>query len=304
MTARKVLVTGASGFLGIAVCRALTNAGSRVLAMWNRLPPALKHSRIEWVQADLSGSGPPPKLRRLAFDSVIHLAAVLPVAPITAEDAARVNRRIDDGAFRIAASRGATVIYASGTSVYGDLRDVTPVFEDMIPNPSNPYLRAKLAGEQLGADVVCAAGGRFVSLRVCAPYGPGQATQTVVQLFVERALTGEPLRYYGSGSREQAFTFVSDAAAAFLLALDAGNGCYNIAGGPPVSMKELAELIADLAGRPAGLVQAAGQPDPQEGVRARFNTGRAARELTWTPKVSLREGITRCLGARRSKLLP
>lgn len=300
---RTVLVTGALGFLGRAVCRALVDAGNQVLATWHRQAPALDHPAIRWIRADLTAADPLSGEGGVEFACVMHLAAVLPTGTVTPEDAARVNRRIDETVFRIAAVRRATVVYASGTSVYGELRGDASVAEDATATPIDPYPMAKLAGERSGAEIVGAAGGRFVSLRVCAPYGPEQAARTVLQVFIERALKAESVSYYGSGSREQSFTFVTDATAAFLLALDTGEGCYNIAGGPPVTMKELAFIVAELARAPARLVQAAGSPDPQEGLRARFDTRRAARELGWVQRVALREGIARCLAARRSGAL-
>lgn len=299
MTQRPVLITGASGFLGLEVCRALAGAGHQVVAVRHRRDGTFKHPAVRWIRADLSAAGLPRGADRSGFGAIVHLAAMLPSGTVTAEEAARVNRRIDDRVFKMAATQGATVVYASGTSVYGELREDVPVDERAEPAPLGPYPLAKLEGERTGAEAVRSGGGRFVALRVCAPYGPGQAVRTVIQLFVERALAGEPLLYFGTGSREQAFTFVSDAAAAFRLALGAGEGCYNIAGGPVITMKDLAATVAELAGRPA-LVQASGRPDPEEGRRARFDTGRAARELGWIPHVPLRDGLLRCIRARQT----
>jgi nucleoside-diphosphate-sugar epimerase len=239
----------------------------------------------------------------MEFGAVIHLAALLPSAATSTEEAARLNRHIDDRVFRWAAARAASVIYASGTSVYGDLRGEALVDERASVSPLDPYLQAKADGERSGADIVHKGGGRFVALRICAPYGPRQTARTVLQVFVERALASEPLLYYGTGLREQAFTFASDAAAACLLALEAGDGCFNIAGSPAITMKDLATMVARLAGKPAHFVRAAGRPDPQEGRRARFDTRRAARELGWTPKVPLRDGLLLCLQARRPEAL-
>lgn len=294
-----VVVTGATGFLGRAVCRAVADTGRPVLAVWHHRVPDSSHPGIRWIQADLS-SGNLGDMLAEDFEAVLHLAAVLPSAHASSTEAARRNRRIDEAVFDLAAERRAAVIYASGTSVYGALRDSRAADEDAVPGPVDPYPRAKLESERAGARLLRAAGGRFVALRLCAPYGPGQSSRTVMQIFIEAALNGAPLRYFGDGSREQAFTYVSDAAAAFVLALSAGDGCYNIAGAPPVTMKSLALLVAEVAGIPASRVIADGRPDPQDGLRARFATARAARELGWSPLVPLREGIARCLAARRA----
>lgn len=301
MTTQKILVTGASGFLGLAVCRALVDAGIQAIGTWHQMTPAYQHSRLEWVRIDLSAAAATLELHTLEFDTIIHLAAAIPARSVSAEDAANLNRVIDSLVFRAAASKGATVLYASGTSVYGELRDLMPVSEDAMVFPPSPYPRAKLESERLGTEISDRAGTRFVALRICAPYGPGQKTRTVIQMFVENALEEIPLQYFGSGTREQAFTFVSDVADAFVLASHAGSGCYNIAGYPAVKMRELALLVAEQAGVSSELVRPADRSDPQDGFTARFDVSRAARELGWSPKVSLRDGISRCIAARRAE---
>ena len=300
MKPQTVLVTGASGFVGFSVCRAVIGLGIHVIGTWRKTAPTFQHLGLEWVRADFS-SASLPELQPHDFDAVIHTAAAIPGGSLSAEDAATCNRSIDNSIFRLAAARRTPLVYASSSSIYGERRDVITLSEGAMVFPSNPYSRAKLESEQMGAETADRASTRFVALRICAPYGPGQKARTVMQSFVENALKRKPLQYLGTGSREQAFTFVSDVADAFVLALRAGTGCFNIAGHPAVTMKELALLVAEQAGAPTDLVQPAGQPDLQEGLTARFEVKRAGRELGWSPKVSLRDGISRCLAARRTE---
>src|SRR5690349_12622399 len=259
MTIQNILVTGASGFLGLAVCRALSNIDVQVSAIWHGTEPDLQHLRLQWLRADLAASFP-SGIQRAKFDAVIHLAAVIPSRNIGLEDAAFQNRKIDERVFHFAADRRLTVIYASGTSVYGDSSGRESVSEQARCSPSNPYACAKLDGERSGAEMAERSGSRFVALRVCAPYGPGQKARTVMQAFIDNASGNRALEYFGSGTREQAFTYVSDAANAFVLALRSGGGCYNIAGEAPVTMKNLALLVADQAGISRERVRPAGQP--------------------------------------------
>ena len=300
MTGATILVTGASGFLGTAVCHALVDSGANIIATHYRSALAFEHPSLHWIACDLTSTSAELDLLCQRFDTVFHLAAVLPSGQTAEKEAARINRHIDDLVFRTAAKKRVPVVYASGTSVYGHTRDVTPISETSRAAPSSPYPQAKLDSERAGADMALGAGTRFVALRLCAPYGPRQRARTVLQVFIERSLRGETLEYYGSGRREQAFTFESDAARAFLLAVRKGNGCYNVTGAPSITMRELALLVADVGGHSAGLVKAAAFTDPQEGLTARFNTLRASVELGWQPNVSLREGIVRCMAVRKA----
>ena len=172
------------------------------------------------------------------------------------------------------------------------------------PQPDNPYARAKLESEIAGAEQAQRHGTAFTALRLCAPYGPGQIARTVVSVFVEAALQGAPLQYYGRGTREQCFTFVADVARAFALALEAPPGTYNVAGESPVTMKKLGYLVAEVCGVPNKLVRPSGHPDPQEGVRARFDCGLAKRSLGWVPAVSLRDGLARHVAEHRNRVSP
>ena len=301
MTAQQVLVSGASGFVGRAVTRALIDVGAQVLGTWYRTAPDFQHPRLRWIRADLSSPSTVPECRHMDFDAVVHLAAEIPTASMSADRAAAQNRSVDERVFRLAAERRVPLVYASSSSVYGEQIGSALLSEDGPTIPTNPYSRAKLESERLGADIADGAGTRFVALRICAPYGPGQKTRTVVQIFVDSALGNRPLEYFGNGSREQAFTFVSDIASAFVHALHAGNGSYNIAGAPPIQMKNLALLVAELSGISGNLVRPAGRPDPQEGFAARLSIARAARDLQWSQRVSLREGLMRCISSRRAE---
>ena len=130
-------------------------------------------------------------------------------------------------------------------------------------------------------------------MRICAPYGPRQKTRTVLRIFIECAQNGSPLMYHGSGLREQDFVQVEDVAAAILSAIrhPAANGIFNIAGGSPISMKDLAHLVARTVGNPLAKVCASGCPDHQENYRARFSLKRAEELLGWKPTIKLEQGI-------------
>jgi UDP-glucose 4-epimerase len=283
----RVLVTGAGGFLGEYVCSALKISGHEVVRVVH-MGGAAKDA----IALDLEDAESAEKLATARPRVVIHLAAVLPASFEGGEatKAAETNERIDQNVFTACKSVKADLVYASGASVYGPAE--VNATEESPTNPIGPYVAAKLRGEAAGQAMAAQAGTRFVSLRINAPYGPGQRKRTVLRLFLEQALKGEPLRYHGTGSREQDFTHASDVAAAAVLAAQSRESeIFNISGGEPVSMKTLAELVRQSVPGCDSPVGPSGEPDPQEGARARFSIRKARELLGWTPRVKLEAGV-------------
>jgi UDP-glucose 4-epimerase len=284
----RIVVTGGAGLIGSAVCARLYDAGHDVTGtFWCTAPPDLG-SGVEWRQVDLTDAG---------ALSAVPAADAIPVTFDKAHSVAQTNRMIDDNVFEYVSRTEASLIYASSSSLYGDgpakhpggFRESDPIAADA------PYQREKAWAEAEGRQVADRAGARFTALRINAPFGPRQRTQTVMRRFLGDARAAHRLRYYGEGSREQDFTYIDDVAGAFASALAGPGGVFNVSGGQPVSMRGLASLIAELAGLDPDLVGPAGMPDPQEGRRARFDLSAARTVLGWTPQTELREGISRCL---------
>lgn len=290
---RVVWVTGAGGFIGRAACEALHVAGFDVIRLvWP--DPGAEVRGPDWIVCDLV-EGPPAIPSAGSMPStLVHLAAEIPPAfeGAEAERTARRNREMDDNVFDFCGSVGAGVVFASSGSVYGEGRG--QVFaEDGTVDPRGPYAAGKLRSEQRGGAVLAASGVPFTALRISAPYGPGQGTRTVIQHFLRRAMAGEGLEYHGSGSRMQDFVYVGDVAEAIVRSVrTAGDGVFNIASGQPVSMRDLAATVADVAGGGVS-VGPSGQADEQEGLTASYAIDAAARVLGWSPATTLAAGLTR-----------
>jgi nucleoside-diphosphate-sugar epimerase len=290
---RHVLVTGAAGLIGAAVCRQLAGEGIPFTAVWHDVEPPFECRH----QCDLSVPGALEAID--SADAIVHLAALLPVSFDDCAEEAERNRRMDEHVLAAAERLRARLVYASTISLYAPGTGTGAVLDENAPlEPVGPYQQEKAWVEQTGLAWAERTGLAFTALRVCAPYGPGQRTRTVIQLFAERALAGGPLEYFGSGSREQDFTWAGDAAEAFVRALDGPTGAFNVASGRPVTMRELADVVAGVAGLEAGAVRAAGRPDPQEGTLARYDVTAARRHLGWSARTTLRAGIEHVLAER------
>jgi UDP-glucose 4-epimerase len=289
----RVLVTGAAGFVGRAVVKSLVRRGTVVVgtsASGRRVPDAEMHfldlTRSDEVEDFVQREG--------TFGIVVHAAADVP-GKFTAKDSERAllaNIAMTANAGKTLRPQG-RIVYISSSSVYGSSG------KDRGACPNNLYSVSKLAGEHIAQ--VCALGsdGKAVSLRISAPYGVGQPHRTVLQLFVERAVAGESLGYFGTGSRTQDFTHVDDVADAVVCACQRGEGQYDISGGRPIGMRALAELVVSTVGRPGARVEPAGIPDPQEHFRANFASKRAEEELQFSPSRQLEDGIRELAGVVR-----
>ena len=275
---RSVLVTGAGGCIGRAVCQSLEASGWQVWRHTRRPSPGS-------IAADLCKSDAlelaAPDLRPAA---VIHLAAVFPGVP-DSEQNPRANEQMLTSLMHWMKPRGiATCLLASSSAVYGTAQP--PCTEDTGPLPQGWYAEGKLVAERALADGPW----RTISLRISAPYGPHPAVPTVVHRFLKMAADGEDLPLWGTGARTQHFVHVADVARAFLLALEgSAAGVFNIAGPAPVSMAELATAAVRVT-RSQSQVRCAGD-DPQEAYRGCFPWDNARAAFGYEPAISLEEGL-------------
>lgn len=303
---KTVLVTGARGFIGTHTCMNLAAAGLTVIRMAHLKPQnafSATGGSSCYIDSSANLSEPDAIERALIAaglecpDALVHLAARRPSAFVgkEADSAAEVNRVIDEGVFRFCSRFKIQTIYSSGTSVYGLGGGVLKV-ENSPANPIGAYAQGKLMGEELGGKLLQDHNISFTALRISAPYGPFQQTNTVIRIFVGRALQNLPLLYDGSGSRMQDFTFAMDIADAILLAVRSGRGgTYNIATGRAISMKQLAELVRDSIPGCKSEIGPSGKEDPQEGATALFSVDKARLELGWRAETRIEAGVGKCV---------
>lgn len=228
---------------------------------------------------------------------IVHAAAVLPRSfqGRDAAIAARDNRVMDDVVLTAASVVGCRVVFISSTSLYGCVHIACT--EDSPVRPRGPYGEEKYRSEGKVLDLPSSG----VVLRVSAPYGVRQRSSTVLMKFIDQAVTGADLLFYGTGAREQDFTAVEDIGTIIVAAAGAmSGGIFNVASGDPISMRALAALVIEVVDSTTSQVRAAGVVDPEEECRAYIDIGRASRDLGWRPRVDLRTGIQRLVSMRPS----
>ena len=291
------VVTGGAGFIGSHLVEALRREGRRVRVVDNLSTGrrALVAGGTEFLEGDVNDVAE-PAVR--GADVVYHLAA-LPSVPRSVENPLESHRATAEGTLAIlrAAERAGVrrVVYASSSSVYGDTPTL-PKREDMPPRPLSPYAAAKLSGELHARRWGTQTRLETVSLRFFNVYGPRQDPDSpyaaVIPIFSACLLAGRPMPVNGDGGQTRDFTHVGDVVRGILAAGEApgvSGRVYNIAGGRPVSVKEMGESLARILGVPARMEF---RPARAGDIRDSFADVEAARrEIGFEARVPLDEGL-------------
>lgn len=296
-----VLVTGGAGFVGSHVVDLLVDAGARVtvlddLSAGDRGNLARVADDVEFVEGSVTDAALVDRLvagRRYVF----NLAANADV-PRSVEHPDVDFRSNAVGMFNVLTACRAhgveRVLQASTAAVYGE-PVTTPMDEDHPLRPISPYGASKLAAESLGRAYHHTYGLPFTAVRIFNSYGPRQPRYVIHDLF--RKLQRDPrrLEVLGTGEQVRDYCYVTDTAGAFLALAthpDAEGGVYNVAGGRPVSIRELVALILDTLGLAGTEVHYTGRSWPGDITRLVAGIDRI-RATGFAPTVDLEEGLRR-----------
>jgi UDP-glucose 4-epimerase len=288
---KNVLVTGCAGFIGRHLVRHLLDAGHQVVGVDNfatgtREP---QDPRLKFIEADIAD--PNCILPEEKLDAVFHVAALARI-PLSFEQPAKIMRNNFNStlwALELCRQTGAKMVYSSSSSVYGD-QDTYPVREDMTPRPANPYAASKLFGEQLCQNYLVSFGVPFTALRYFNVIGTGMSTKsgyaTVLPIWLEQRGRGEALTITGDGSQLRDFTSVDDVARANILAMERGQGIYNIGSDNPRAVIDVAKMISDKH----VFIEAR-----REAKTTHADRSKAKAELNWEPTQSLEDVMKQIL---------
>jgi nucleoside-diphosphate-sugar epimerase len=293
---RRALVTGAAGFVGRHMHRALQERGYHVLAVdLTPAPGVMPADALDLFRTDTT-----------KYDLAVHCAAVVggrasidgsPLAVAT-------NLALDAWFFRwLAASGTRRAVYYSSSAVYpvelqqpGPIRLLAENDVDLARpgRPDATYGLVKLAGEQL-APYAEAAGCRVHILRPFSGYGTDQSEDYPFPAFIDRARRREdPFEVWGSGDSTRDWIHIDDVVGATLAAIDEDfTGPVNLGWGRPTPFDELARLVTRGAGYAPEITHLADAP---AGVHHRV-CDPARMHTFYRPTVSLEEGIIRALAA-------
>ena len=244
-------VTGGAGFIGSHLSKHLISEGHNVTVIDNLFRGKLSNlgkvkDKINFIKLDILDID---NLRKVLqnVDGIFHQAALtsVPESYEKEEEYKNVNIKGTENIFKIAKEFKIKVVYASSSSVYGDIKNI-PITEDFERKPINPYGLTKLEDEYL-AESYSKSNVQIIGLRYFNVFGVGQTSDYagVITKFFEKISKGESPVVYGDGLQVRDFIFVDDVARANIAAMMSSveHGFFNIGTGKTISIKDLASLM-------------------------------------------------------------
>ncbi|MCM5664446.1 UDP-glucuronic acid decarboxylase family protein [Galbibacter mesophilus] len=303
MEKKRILITGAAGFLGSHLCDRFINEGMYVIAMDNLITGDLKNiehlrsnENFEFIHHDVTKyvdvSGP--------LDYILHFAS--PASPIDylkiPIQTLKVGALGTHNLLGLAKDKKARILVASTSEVYGDPL-VHPQTEEYYGNVSPVGPRGVYDEAKRFMESITMAYHRFHDLdtriaRIFNTYGPRMRLNDgrVIPAFIGQALRGEDLTVFGDGSQTRSFCYVDDQVEGiYRLLMSDYNEPVNIGNPTEISIKDFAEEIVKLTGTDQKIVY---KPLPQDDpLQRRPDITKAKEILGWEPKVSRSEGMMR-----------
>jgi nucleoside-diphosphate-sugar epimerase len=260
---KRIMVTGAAGFIGSNLVDELLNQGAEVIGVDNmfngrmeNLNEAQKNSKFSFQKADIRDYDRMIHLTK-DIDIIFHEAAFtsVPQSILMPDLCNQVN--IDGTLNILNAARindVGKILFASSSSIYGDTPEL-PKHEEMHLDPISPYGVTKYAAEAYmvsynrvyGLDTTC--------LRYFNVFGPRQKDSPysgVIAIFISRIFEGKNPRIFGDGTQSRDFTYVKDVVRANVMASqskEAAGKVMNIAAGKPIELNELTQIMIDNTGQ-------------------------------------------------------
>lgn len=288
----RFVVTGAAGFIGSHLAEALLERGDEVVGVdcftdyYDRAVKEENARGLDVRRLDLAVD----ELDLSGFDGVFHLAGQPGVRSFgdVFDLYLRRNLLASQRVFEAAARDGVRVVFASSSTVYGDL-DVYPTPEDAEQRPLSPYGITKLAAEHLAGAYAGSFGLDVVVLRYFSVFGPRQRPDMAFTRIAFALADGRLFDLFGDGLQSRSFTYVDDVVAASVAAMERGVGTYNVGGGTEATMRETIAILERVSGRRLDVRQQPAVRGDQR--RSLADTTRIRAELGWAPRVGLEEGL-------------
>ena len=307
---RRVLVTGAAGFIGSHLLEALLQRGASVRAFvrynsrsdrgWiDTFPPALI-SKIEIIAGDIKDADAVRNAVK-GCDVVFHLAALIgiPYSYIHPRNYVETNIVGTTNVLTAALDHGVKrLVQVSTSEVYGTAQYV-PIDEQHPKVGQSPYSASKISADMLAESFYRSFGLPVVIIRPFNTYGPRQSQRAVIPTIISQLLAGKELNL-GATAPTRDFTYVTDTAAGMICGaeIDAAVGMtINLGVGSEISIGELAQAIAKIIGVDLNLKHDASRlrPENSEVERLLSNNALARSVLMWKPQIGLENGLMRTI---------
>ena len=306
---KKVLVTGAGGFIGSHLTEQLTEHGAEVQAFirynsknhWGWLESSPAKDNIEVYTGDIRDYDSVKDAVK-GCTVVFHLAALIGIPYSYISPLAYIKTNIEGTYNVLQAARELgveRVIQTSTSEVYGTARYV-PIDENHILQPQSPYSASKIGSDNIALSYFNSFNLPVAIVRPFNTYGPRQSARAIIPTIITQILSGKRRIELGNLTPTRDLNFVLDTARGFIHIAECDGAVgevVNIGSGREISVGDLAGLIARLLGAEIEIIQKEERvrPDASEVERLLCDNARISRLTGWKPEVSLEEGLERTI---------
>jgi UDP-glucuronate 4-epimerase len=313
-----VLVTGAAGFIGYHLAKALLDRGQTVIGVDNLndyYDPALKAARLERLRGrngfsfhklELADRDALPALADAnpGIEAVAHLAAQAGVRYSLVNPHAYLEANVTGQLVVMEACRRLPqlrhLVYASSSSVYGGNSKLPFAVGDPVEHPVSLYAATKRSAELMAECYARLYRLPMTGLRFFTVYGPWGRPDMSAYIFTKAILEGQPIEVFNHGRMRRDFTYIDDIVAGVVAALDrppddqgdtAPHRIYNLGNQRSEQLGHFIELLEQACGRAAIKQYVDMQPGDVEATYADIETSR--RDLGFDPKTTIEQGLPR-----------
>ena len=307
-----ILVTGAAGFIGSHVTRALLARGEAVVGVDNfsdYYDPVLKFARLKplrdergftFLEGDIADRETMLGLaeRHGDIDRIVHLAAQPGVRHSLVDPYVYVQTNVMGHLVVLELARRLKelkhLVYASSSSVYGGNRKLPFATGDRVDQPVSLYAATKRADELMTETYSHLFGLKATGLRYFTVYGPWGRPDMSPHIFAKAIHEGRPIELFHLGFVKRDYSYIDDIVSGTIAVLDqpaatAGHRLYNLGAADSEDLVHVISLFEKALGREAKVELKPGDPfDMQETAADISDT---IRDFGWTPKVPVEEGV-------------
>jgi dTDP-glucose 4,6-dehydratase len=312
---KRVLVTGAGGFIGSHLTERLVQEGAAVRALvhynalgtWGWLDHSPHRNEMDVVAGDICDRDCMQETTR-DREVVFHLAALIAIPYSYHAPASYVRTNVEGTLNVLQAARAADVqcvVHTSTSEVYGTARYV-PIDEKHPLQGQSPYSASKIGADKIAESFHLSFGLPVVTVRPFNTFGPRQSARAVIPTIITQCLTGQTVRL-GNLHPTRDLNFVANTVDGYLLAASCPKAIgqtINLGSGREISVGDLAHLIGRLLGQPVDVQtdEKRLRPENSEVERLLADNTLAGHLLGWSPSVNLEDGLTRTIEWLRQHL--
>ncbi|MBX3460298.1 MAG: GDP-mannose 4,6-dehydratase [Planctomycetes bacterium] len=303
----RVFLTGAAGFIGSHVARALLARGDSVVGFddFNDFyDPAIKRRNASeitalgarMIEGDLRKKLDVEKALGQGCDVVVNLAARAGVRPSLENPELYADTNVKGTIHVLEAMRARglrKLVHASSSSVYGGQEKVPFSESDPINRPWSPYAATKRANELYLQTYHHLYGIESHALRFFTVYGPSQRPDLAIMKFIQLIEAGREVPFYGDGKSGRDYTYIDDIVQGVVSSIDRVSGCeiINLGGDEPVTLTQMVQTIEQATGKKATLKHLPDQPG--DVPRTMADISKARRLLGYEPKTNFAQGVAK-----------